>query len=271
MKSAIILLIQKSLASEGFRPGPADGAFGDKTYSAIDKALKKRVASLPEGWQDWTPARKAICYLQFLCKEQKLEVGAIDGFWGPQTDYAVGALGHLMEHGVLPHPWRDDSPLDVNPNNWPGRAEADLIAFYGEPGANQVTLELPYPHRIAWNLRQTVTRYTCHAKVHDSVQRVLQGVLDNYGMDRIRELRLDLWGGCLNVRKERGGTQWSTHSWGTALDYDPDHNQLTWGRDRAFFAGPEYDVWWRLWEEEGWTSLGRTKNYDWMHVQAAKA
>jgi hypothetical protein len=27
------------------------------------------------------------------------------------------------------------------------------------------------------------------------------------------------------------------------------------------FAQPEYDAWWRFWEEEGWVSLGRTKNY----------
>ena len=68
----------------------------------------------------------------------------------------------------------------------------------------------------------------------------------------------------------RGGTRWSTHAWGIAIDYDPDRNQLKWGRDRAAFARPEYDAWWRLWEEEGWVSLGRTRNYDWMHVQAAK-
>ncbi len=270
MKAAEIRLIQKSLILEGIRPGPADGALGEKTYSAVGKALKKRVGSLPADWRDWNPRRKAVCYLQLLCRERSIEVGAIDGFWGPQTDYAVGVLGHLTEHGALPRPWRDDLPLDANPNIWPRRTEAELIAYYGEPGSHQAGLDLPYQHRIAWNPRQTVTRFTCHEKVRDSIRRVLEGVLDHYGRDRIRELHLDRWGGCLNVRKERGGTQWSAHSWGIAVDYDPSGNQLTWGRDRALFAKPEYDAWWRLWEEEGWTSLGRTKNYDWMHVQAAK-
>ena len=83
-------------------------------------------------------------------------------------------------------------------------------------------------------------------------------------------MRLDLWGGCLNVRKMRGGSRYSMHSWGIAIDYDPGKNRLKWGRDRAAFAKPEYDTWWRLWEEEGWVSLGRTRNFDWMHVQAAK-
>ena len=41
-------------------------------------------------------------------------------------------------------------------------------------------------------------------------------------------------------------------------------------RDKATFAKPEYERWWQCWEEEGWLSLGRTRNFDWMHVQAAK-
>ncbi len=60
------------------------------------------------------------------------------------------------------------------------------------------------------------------------------------------------------------------HSWGIAVDYDPERNLVKWGRDRATFAKSEYDTWWKLWEEEGWVSLGRTRNFDWMHVQAAK-
>ncbi|MCH7410937.1 hypothetical protein MM239_16125 [Belliella sp. DSM 111904] len=59
------------------------------------------------------------------------------------------------------------------------------------------------------------------------------------------------------------------HSWGIAIDFDPSNNQLKWGRDMATFAGPEYHAWWDIWESEGWVSLGRLRNFDWMHVQAA--
>ena len=104
----------------------------------------------------------------------------------------------------------------------------------------------------------------------DSLGRVLAVVLDHYGLDEIKRLRLDLWGGCLNVRKMRGGDRYSMHSWGIALDYDPERNRLKWGRDKASFAKPEYDPWWEAWEQEGWVSLGRQRNFDWMHVQAAK-
>ncbi len=30
---------------------------------------------------------------------------------------------------------------------------------------------------------------------------------------------------------------------GTAIDCDPDHNQLKWGRNKAAFARPKYDEW----------------------------
>jgi len=171
----------------------------------------------------------------------------------------------------MPIPWRDIIPLDVNPNNWPLQNQTDLINFYGDMGKNQKRLQLPYPHRLSWDKRIIINSFYCNEKVHDSLIKVLVNVLNHYGMDEIKRLRLDLWGGCLNVRLMRGGTEWSTHSWGIAMDYDPENNRLKWGREKASFAKPEYDKWWEFWEEEGWTSLGRTKNYDWMHVQAVKS
>jgi len=270
MTRAQVRLIQQSLISEGLNPGTVDGRLGDNTYRAVREALTQRVANLPGDWQGWSNSRKTVAYIQLLCKEHVIDVGDIDGYWGPQTDYAVDTLSHLLETGEMPRPWRDDIPLDVNPNGWPSQNEAAITEFYGQVGTNQVSLALPYPHRLAWDLKTTINSYKCNAKVHDSAQRVLQRVFDHYGTERIKELRLDRWGGCLNVRKMRGGTQWSMHSWGISIDYDPENNQLKWGRDRSTFARPEYDAWWRFWEEEGWTSLGRTKNYDWMHVQAVR-
>lgn len=270
MKSVVVRLLQEMLQQARFDPGPIDGHLGDHTYRAVHAALERRTSGLPAEWQSWSNRRQAVAYLQLLCKDKNIEVGVLDGYWGPQTDYAVDTLLYLREHGQLPPPWRDLSPLDANPNGWPRQNESQLTGFYGAVGVNQVRIQLPYPHRLAWDLNKTVQSFSCHAKVHDSLQRVLQKVLDHYGLDEIKRLRLDRWGGSLNVRKMRGGTQWSMHSWGIAIDYDPERNQLNWGRDRAAFARPEYDAWWRCWEEEGWVSLGRHKNYDWMHVQAAK-
>ncbi len=68
----------------------------------------------------------------------------------------------------------------------------------------------------------------------------------------------------------RGGQSYSMHSWGIAIDFDPERNQLKWGRPRARLSHSDAAPFWDAWEAEGWVSLGRARNFDWMHVQAAR-
>jgi hypothetical protein len=216
--------------------------------------------------------RRISALIQLIATDKGIDAGAIDGFWGPQTQFAFDSLLYLENNGTLPPDWRDDPPADTNPNGWPNENEAALTAFYGQPAneSNLVLINVPYEHRISWNLTQRATRIRCHRKVADSLLRVLTNVRDHYGIAKIRELHLDHFAGCYEPRRKRGGTAWSTHAWGIALDYDHNRNKLEWGRDRAAFAQPEYLAWWQIWEAEGWVSLGRSANFDWMHVQAAR-
>lgn len=270
MEKAGVRVLQQCLCDEGCLSGATDGKPGQETYQAVQRALLKRRGELPDDWDGWPSSRKMLAYLQCVCREREIETGEIDGYWGPQTAFAYDSLLHLVKNGALPASWRDDTPLDANPHGWPRQNEADLNAFFGGVGENMVPLKLPYPHRYSWDLRQTIDAFPCNVRVRESALRVLTRVFDHYGMERIKEMRLDRWGGCVNVRKMRGGSKPSMHSWGIAIDYDPDRNQLKWGRDKAAFAQPEYEQWWRFWEEEGWVSLGRSCNYDWMHVQASR-
>lgn len=152
---------------------------------------------------------------------------------------------------------------------WPKQNAARMNAFYGKVGTNQKPLVCPYPMVLSWDTRTTISKFSINKNCHDSALKVLTRVREVYGLAEIKRLRLDRFGGCLNVRKMRGGSNWSIHSWGAAIDFDPDRNQLKWGRDQAAFAKPEYEEWWKAWEAEGWVSLGRERNFDWMHVQAA--
>lgn len=146
-----------------------------------------------------------------------------------------------------------------------------MVDFYGPVGENQTTLILPYTLKLAWDSTSTVKRLTCHTKVSESLYKIFENILKVYGEKELRKLRLDLFGGCLNVRKMRGSTSsWSIHSWGAAVDLDPDNNQLKWNDGKATFAKKQYEPFWKIVEDEGWVSLGRQKNYDWMHFQAAK-
>ncbi len=258
-----IKFIQSELTRQGFKPGKADGIFGKKTLAALNK-----VKGLPKSW---STERKLVGFIQLSAQKENIETGKVDGFWGPQTAFAYESLVELRKHGSVPVFRRPGEGTDTNPNNWPSQKfEPDLIDFYGNVGTNQTSIAVPYPHIIAWDKTKSVTKIRCHTKVADSLVRVLTKAKNHYGMDEIHRLKLDVWGGCLNVRQMRGGTRYSMHSWGIAMDYDPENNRLKWGSDRASFARPDYIKWWEFWEEEGWVSLGRARNYDWMHVQAAK-
>jgi hypothetical protein len=155
-------------------------------------------------------------------------------------------------------------------NNWPKQDYNSMNEFFGPIGQNQEKLELPYPLVLAWDTSSIVKKATCNVKVHKSLYSIFENTLKTYGLKEIKKLRLDNFGGCLNVRKMRGGSSWSIHSWGAAIDLDPDKNQLKWGKDKATFAKKEYEPFWKIVESEGWVSLGCSKNYDWMHFQAAK-
>ena len=155
-------------------------------------------------------------------------------------------------------------------NNWPKQDYDSMVNFYGEVGRNQTQLILPYELKISWEPFTSLKKITCHEKVSNSLYNIFERTLKVYGQKEIEKLRLNLFGGCLNVRKMRGSNKnWSIHSWGAAVDLDPDRNTLKMTSNQASFAKPEYKDFWSIVESEGWVSLGKARNYDWMHFQAA--
>jgi hypothetical protein len=258
-----IRFIQAQLNERGLNAGAVDGVAGNRTFGAI-----AQIDAIPD---NWSKKRKLVGFIQWLSRENGIDSGKLDGYWGPQTEYAYETLVEQLESGQTPEPWRPEEIGQDNPNDWPIQTpESEIRRYYGDPGENLGYVQLPYKHRLSWKLSTSISRFKCHERVADSIERVLTRVLNAYGEDDIKRLRLDIWGGCFSDRAMRGGTRKSMHSWGIAVDYDPVRNKLKWGRDRASFANPEYNTWWRLWEEEGWVSLGRARNFDWMHVQAAR-
>lgn len=145
-----------------------------------------------------------------------------------------------------------------------------IISKYGTPnekGTYLKTINLPYPMRIAWDLDSKVTKMRCHTLVADKFLAVFNDLLAHYGYEKLVELGIDLYGGCFNFRKMRGGSEWSRHSWGIAIDLDPARNKLKETKATARFARPEYKTMIDIFYKHGFISLGVEKNYDWMHFE----
>jgi len=225
--------IQSRLTSHGFPVGPIDGVIGDKTTAAI-KAFQSRNGILPSG----------------------------------KADEATIAALRSTSAGPVVRPIGEDQPAPTIKSVWP--RQADVSAFYGAVGTSQTTIEIPFDMWLAWDKSVRARKMTLHTKVAASAERVLQAVAGLYSAQERKTIGLDLFGGSLNVRKMRGGSAYSMHSWGIAIDFDPERNQLKWGKDRARLAQPDAVPFWLEWEKEGWLSLGRARDFDHMHVQAAR-
>lgn len=257
-----VRIVQQILQEKGFYNGAIDGIAGPVTMHGLAQ-IEGIDSRLPK-------TRQVTTFIQMEANERGINAGPVDGLWGPQTNAAFDELTYLVENGVRQPHWRPDEMTVPNPNGWPVQYSPAFYEFYGDRDSQLTMLNFPYEMRLSWDLRQKCRRTQCHERVADSLGRVLQNVKEIYGEENIKKLHLDHFSGCFNKRLMRNGTSWSMHSWGIALDFDHKRNALRWGRERAAFAHPDYYDWWKCWEEEGWISLGRKRNFDWMHVQAAR-
>jgi peptidoglycan hydrolase-like protein with peptidoglycan-binding domain len=266
----VVAVALASIAKQGL-----DRNWGNPPPIPLMMIMEKCANKITDDWRSWPAQRQAVAVVQVICKQRGADPGMVDGYWGHVTNDAYQDLCYFRDHGRLPElriePNNATVPSGANPRNWPKESHAALTAYYGPHGlsAALVSVRCPWPLQLAWEPYTPVKTISCHRKVADSLGAVLEAVHQHYGEPELKRLGLDLFGGCYNNRKMRESDRWSTHAWGIALDWDPDRNALKWHKDKASLARPEYNDWWAAWEREGWYSLGRKKDYDWMHVQAA--
>jgi peptidoglycan hydrolase-like protein with peptidoglycan-binding domain len=250
-----------------------DGIMGRETTAVIESLLKGAGVMS----RSWTSTRLLIGGEQILYKLNGINVGEIDGLVGEQTRYARSVFEARRRNDGKPdasvEDWRKP---DADPcagateahQAWP--RQRDVTSFYGSPGdrTNQITIDLPFPFRIAWDPEKTVMKVGCHRRCAIAFSRIWKKTLDTYGHEKIQALRLDMYGGIFNPRKMRGSTdRWSMHAWGIAQDVDPERNQLKMKSAQATLDDALYDPFWKIVYSEGALSLGRERGYDWMHFQ----
>ena len=167
----------------------------------------------------------------------------------------------------------------MNAPTWP--LQSQCPAFYGSPTLNGhglpgpdpkwerdnlVLVALPWEARASWNVALPVHSIRVHKLCAASLARVLVAVWEDCGKAQaeIDRIGLSAIGGGYSWRLMRGGNRLSMHSFGCAVDLDPERNGLgdaTPAMDRrvidAFTA-------------EGWTWGGGWRVKDGMHFQAAR-
>ncbi len=143
-----------------------------------------------------------------------------------------------------------------------------LTKKYGTPNEKGtgylVVIDLPYDFYYDG---KAVKKMSCHKLVADKFKAVFEEILLVYGLEKIHALGINKYGGCFNYRKMRGGTELSKHSWGVAIDLDPVRNTLKENHRTARFARPEYKPMIDIFYKHGFISLGRERDYDWMHFE----
>jgi hypothetical protein len=162
----------------------------------------------------------------------------------------------------------------------------NIIAKFGNPATEKNIMMINLPYKMYFD-GKPVTRMRIHKDSASSLIKAFNEILSFYGADQINELGIDIFGGSYNPRPMRGTEErynalisagrieeaskfLSLHSWGLAIDLDPQRNQLKETSKTARFARPEYAEMIKIFERNGWYSLGKYKNYDWMHFQFIK-
>jgi hypothetical protein len=147
----------------------------------------------------------------------------------------------------------------------------ERIAKYGKPNVTGdgylTTIQLPYPMRLAWDTDTIVHKMRCHKLVADKFLSVFNELIRVYGYAKIKELGIDLFGGCFNFRKMRAADDWSTHSWAIAIDLDPARNAMNTKVAKSQFSKPEYKQMISIFKKHGFEWGGDLWGKDCMHFQ----
>ena len=176
-----------------------------------------------------------------------------DGIMGPRTVEALMAALGIEERPV-----------------WPTQAQVRSGgSCFGFPGREENLVSVVPAYQLFFE-GKPVRSIRVHRVVAPHVEAALREVLECYGLERIRELGLDQYGGSYNFRKSTGASSLSMHAWGVALDFAPATNAYSRRAPEATLSRAECVAWWEIWERHGAVSLGRERNFDWMHVQFAR-
>lgn len=132
------------------------------------------------------------------------------------------------------------------------------FAKYGDPSANEGKF------MVLWDVPSDLEhgaipkRLYCNRDLKPLLEKAFKNVID-----RGLAVQVKTWDGCFNIRKKRGATSMSLHSWGLAIDFNAAWN----GFGKTPTMSPELV---KCFTDAGLDWGGKWSRPDGMHFQIAK-
>ena len=208
----------------------------------------------------------AIYCQQIGLKTLGFKPGPADGLDGPRTQKALDESA-AARFGSKTEAKKSDGSQPPRPKP----TTSDKTRIFGKAGSPAMsTFAPPYPMTFSWG--GNVSKIGCHNMIAAPLQAAL-GEIAEKGEAWIKRYGLDLYSGCFNYRRARGGRSLSDHAWAIAIDINPDanKNQQTWSPGtkgpNGTFQMPKEAV--RIFQKHGFQVGFRRSNgtrRDMMHI-----
>lgn len=264
--------LQMLLAATGDYTGGIDGILGPISRAAMHAVEARHKALYTFDVNSTTDARRRTAAAQACLHQLKHDPGAVDGWDGVNTTEALNAFLFKTTNGREEVVDRTAEPSFSAPTSIPTQAQVESV--YGKPGpqikSRLVTIKLPFKLRIDWNLRQRTNKITVHKDCAQQLEKAIIAVRAHYGEAEMERLGIDRYAGAYNHRKMRGGSKWSMHAYGCAIDFYAQPNGLRTTCPQALFCGAEYKDFLDIMEKNEWLPAIRLWGKDAMHFQRAR-
>lgn len=192
-------------------------------------------------------AKELKCDADLRCVQHKV-LAKVDGILGKETVSKIAGYLGLM---------------------WPSQAEVRAgRSIFGKPGDESNLVNVKPAYQLYFEGKK-VSTVRVHKLIAMHVEAAFREIAEAYTAEEIHKLGLDDYSGSFNHRATASGKSLSMHSWGIALDFAAGKNAYSQTSKTASLARPECEKFWKIWESHGAFSLGRERDYDWMHLQFA--